>query len=325
MAMTAHVYEIFINATPERVWQALTDPEFTKQYLHGTNFESTFEPGTGFRSVRRGGEDAVDGTIEVFEPPHRLVMTWHVLYDTAMSAEPPGRVEWLLAPANDDRSVTRVTLRHGDLAFSPLTWEHVRLGWVEIIDSLKTLLETGRPMPGVDTSDGRVATDGSEIDARWHRRQGIEASNSVWELLDGRSPTPGEIDELLGRAYAASYHWARASEREPANAARASWLLSRCHAVLGHGDLALHHADRCADVVADAGLVDFDLGYAHEARARALACLGRLDEAAIESDLAFSTEVADDEDRSIFESDLASQPWFGLDYGGRHGEHQQPG
>lgn len=313
MAITAHVYEIFINATPERVWQALIDPEYTRQYLHDTSFESTFEPGSGFRSVGSGGDGAVDGTIEVFEPPHRLVMTWHVLYDTAMSTEPPGRVEWLLAPANGDRSVTRVTLRHGDLAFSPLTWDHVRLGWVEIIDGLKTLLETGRPMPGVDTSGGGLATGGSEIDAHWHRRQGIEANNLVWELLDGRSHTSGEIDELLSRAYAAAFHWARASGREPANAARASWMLSRCHAVLGHGELALHHADKSAEVVADAGLTDFDLGYAHEARARALACLGRLDEAASELARAFSTEVADDEDRSIFESDLVAEPWFGLE------------
>jgi uncharacterized protein YndB with AHSA1/START domain len=312
MAMTAHVYEIFINAPPERVWQALIDPEFTRQYLHGTSFESSFEPGSGFRGVR-GGDGAVDGTIEVFEPPHRLVMTWHVLYDTAMSAEPPGRVEWLVAPATADRSVTRVTLRHGDLAFSPSTWEHVRLGWVEIIDSLKTLLETGRPMPEVDRDEGGPAPASSEIEAQWHRRQGIEANNMVWELLDGRSYTSGEIDELLSRAYAAAFHWARAAGREPANAARGSWLLSRCHVVLGHGDLALHHADKSADMVADAGLTDFDLGYALEARARALACLGRLDEAAIELGRAFSTEVADDEDRSIFESDLVAEPWFGLE------------
>ena len=47
-----------------------------------------------------------------------------------MAEEPPGRVEWTLTPANDDGSVTRVTLRHGDLAMSPKTWENVRIGWV---------------------------------------------------------------------------------------------------------------------------------------------------------------------------------------------------
>ena len=146
-------------------------------------------------------------------------------------------------------------------------------------------------------------------DAAMHRAQAIAANNTVWELLDTESP---DITELLARAYAASYHWARAEDRTAANSARASWLLSRCHAVLGHGELALHHADECAAVVAEAGLRDFDLGYAHEARARALAALGRDDEARTELAAARSVEVADDEDRQIFEADLTAPPWFGL-------------
>ena len=146
-----------------------------------------------------------------------------------------------------------------------------------------------------------------------HRRLGIEAFNATWELLDGRHYTPADVDELLARAYASAYHWSRANDRGPENDARASWLLSRCHVVLGQGDLALHHADRCLAVVDDAGLVDFDLGYAHEARARALACLGRLDEAAQEFVAARAVEVADDEDREIFHGDLDAEPWFGLD------------
>ncbi len=151
------------------------------------------------------------------------------------------------------------------------------------------------------------------MDAALHRRLGIEAFNATWELLDGRDDTRADVDELLARAYASAYHWSRASDRGPENDARASWLLSRCHVVLGQGGLALHHADRCLAAVVDAGLVDFDLGYAHEARARALACLGRLDEAAHEFVAARAVEVADDEDREIFDTDLAAEPWFGLD------------
>ena len=82
--------------------------------------------------------------------------------------------------------------------------------------------------------------------------------------------------------------------------------------LLGQGDLALHHSDRSARVVADAGLRDFDLGDAHEARARALACLGRLEEAAREFESARAVEVADPDDRRVFEGDLAAEPWFGL-------------
>ena len=65
-------------------------------------------------------------------------------------------------------------------------------------------------------------------------------------------------------------------------------------------------------IVGDAGLADFDLAYAHEARARALACLGRSDEAADELAAARAVPIADAEDRAIIESDLAAGPWFGL-------------
>ncbi len=307
MPATAHIYEIYIHAPLQRVWDALLDPEFTRQYFHGTTFLSDFRPGSGYRNVLPGDRDAVEGVIEEIDPPHRLVMTWHVLYDTALSAEPPGRVEWRLASANDDDSVTRVTLRHGDLALSPLTWEHVRLGWVEILDSLKTLIETGHPMPPVDTAEGLVT--GEEVEGTWHRAQAIDANNSVWELLDDQAPDP---TELLSRAYAAGYHWRRAAGRTPENAARAAWLLSRCHVVLGYGDLALHHADECAAVVAEADLRDFDLGYAHEARARALALLGRNAEANVELAAARAVAIADPEDRAIFDADLAASPWFAL-------------
>jgi len=150
------------------------------------------------------------------------------------------------------------------------------------------------------------------VNADEHRAQAVDANNSTWELLDGRDYTPADVDELLGRAYAASFHWSRATGRTPANDARASWLLSRCHAVLGQGDLALHHADRCAGHVAAGGLTDFDLGYAHEARARALACLGRREEALTERDLAAAVEIGEDEDREIFVADLAAEPWFGV-------------
>jgi uncharacterized protein YndB with AHSA1/START domain len=285
----------------------LLDPEFTTQYFHGTTFVSDFRPGSRYRNVLPGDRDAVEGVIEEIEPPHRLVITWHVLYDAALAAEPPGRVEWRLAAANADGTVTRVTLRHGDLGQSPLTWEHVRLGWVEILDGFKTLLETGRPMPPVDVADDHRTAH--EIEGTWHRNQAITANSATWEVLGADAP---DLTELLSRAYAAAFHWSLATDRTSANTARASWLLSRCHAVLGHGDLALHHADECATVVADAGLADFDLAYAHEARARALAALGRDDEAVAEVAAARAVTIADAEDRELFEADLAAPPWYAV-------------
>lgn len=311
MAATAHLYEIFIKAPRQRVWDALVKEEYTTKYFHGTRFESTFEPGAPFvNRIVAADAPAADGVIEEFDPPNRLVLTWHVLYDEAMAAEPPGRVEWTLVDANAEGSVTRVTVRHGDLAQSPTTWLHVKLGWVAILDGLKTLLETGAPMPAVDDQ----VTDVPDVDGEWHRSQGIAANNSVWELLDGRELTPESADELLARAYAASYHWARAVRRGPINAARAAYMIAKAHTVLGQADMALHWTDRYAALLAVAGddAADFDHAYGHEARARALACAGRLEPAAAERALAVAHPIADDEDRKILEADLESGPWFGL-------------
>ena len=311
MAATAHLYEIFITAPRQRVWDALIEEEDTTQYFHGTRFESTFEPGAPFvNRIVSVDAPAVDGVIEEFDPPNRLVMTWHVLYDDDMAAEPASRVEWTLVDANGEGSVTRVTVRHGDLALSPKTWLHVKLGWVAILDGLKTLLETGEPMPAVDDA----VTELPDVEGQWHRTQGIAANNSVWELLEGRELTSEEGDELLARAYTASYHWARAARRGPINAARAAYMIAKAHTVLGQADMALHWVDRYDALLAAAGddAADFDHAYGHEARARALACAGRLDDAAAERALAAAYSVADGEDRKIVEADLESGPWFGL-------------
>lgn len=311
MAATTHLYEIFITAPRQRVWDALVEEEDTTRYFHGTRFESTFEPGSPYLNrIVVTDRPAVDGVIEEFDPPNRLVMTWHVLYDEEMSREPASRVEWMLTDANADGSVTRVTLRHGDLALSPKTWAGVRLGWVGVLDGLKTLLETGEPMPAVDTDAPGVA----DVEGQWHRTQGIAANNSVWELLDGRTLTPEDGDELLARAYASSYHWARAAGSGPVNAARGAYMIAKAHTVLAQPEIALHWVDRYAALLEAAGAdaADFDRAYLHEARARALACAGRPDEARVERQLAADHTVADDEDRKILDSDIAAGPWFGL-------------
>jgi uncharacterized protein YndB with AHSA1/START domain len=306
MAAPRHVFRIHIRATPEEVWQAITDPEFTRQYFHHTAFESTLEPGSPMRFVMADGTDAVVGEIEEVDPPHRLVMTWRALYDAAMADEPSSRVEWQLDDGGE--GVTQVTTIHRDLAMSPVTSVSVGTGWIWILDSMKSLLETGAPLPGSEPELAPV----DDADGEWHRAMGVEANNSTWELLERDQLSPDEVDDLLGRAYASTFHWRRAARRSPENQARGSWLVSHVHSVLGHGELALHHADRCAAIVADAGLEDFDLAYAHEARARAFACLGRLDEARVERDAAGAVPIADDEDRKIFAGDLATGPWFGL-------------
>ena len=313
MTITRHQYEVYIRATPEQVWQAIVDPEFTRRYYYGTAFTSSLEPGTRYSYLQDDGVEALEGEIEEVDPPRRLVMTFKMLFAPNLAEEPASRVEWILTPVGS--SATRLTLRHGDLAHSPGTWATAKLGWVYLLGGLKTLLETGAPLgPVDDPAASPTAQVVEEVDGDWHRAQGVEANNATWQWLgkpdDERSD---EDDELMTRsAYAAAYHWARATGRGPENEARAEWLLSRVWAVRGEGALALRHADRSAAAVAAGGLQDFDLAYAHEARARALACLGRHDEARRGLAAARAVPIADDEDRTILEGDLDGGPWFGI-------------
>jgi uncharacterized protein YndB with AHSA1/START domain len=310
MTAPRHIFETYIRATPEAIWHAITDPDFTRRYFHHTAIESSFAPGAAVRYVLPDGEDAVEGVIEEVDPPHRLVMTWRVLYDAAAAEEPPSRVEWVLTPGDD--GVTRVTTIHRDLALSPRTSAGVGDGWSWILDSMKSLLETGAPLEGEQPGrSAPIAVDDSE--GALHRRLAIDANNSTWELLERWSTlTPDEGDDLLGRAYAAAHHWRRASGAEAANAVRAAWLVSRAHAVLGQGEAAQHHAERCVEQATASGLADFDLAYAFEARARSLACLGRHDEAAAALAAAGAVPIADPEDAAILNADIAAEPWFGL-------------
>jgi uncharacterized protein YndB with AHSA1/START domain len=150
--MTAHVYQIYIAASPEEVWTAITDAAWLRRWLHGTSYVEPPTTGRRMRTVTADGRDAIEGMVEEMRPPNgnqpgRFVHGWRVLYDTAMANEPPGRVEWTVGRAGD--GLTLVRLVHAGLENSPLTSESVQDGWVWVLDSLKTVLETGAPLPPV--------------------------------------------------------------------------------------------------------------------------------------------------------------------------------
>lgn len=140
-----HVYQIYIRAQIEEVWRALTDPEATRQYFHATHWETPPVAGQTFRTHLPDGSVAVDGVVEEVDPPHRLVHTWHPVYDDALAAEPASRVTWQLTRAGE--GLTHLRLTHSALDQSPLTSDNVRDGWIFILDSLKSLMETGSPLP----------------------------------------------------------------------------------------------------------------------------------------------------------------------------------
>lgn len=301
MAITRHVYRIHIKAPIQTVWNALLDPAFTRRYFHGTAFDAPPVQGQPYQTSTADGHGAIDGTIEELSPPNRLVMTWHTLYSPALAEEPPSRVEWTLTEVGD--GLTQLDLVHGDLARSPLTWANVRDGWVWILDGLKTLIETGDELPPVTVETARP----DDVVGEWHRAQGIECNNSIWEMVEAER-TPANDEEMLRRAYASSYHWQRAARRGPENEARGLYMLAKVQLLVRQPALSLHYADMCMDQCTQHGLIDFDLAYAHEARARALHALGRTAEGATEWAAANSVPIADPEDQEIVDGDLKVGP-----------------
>ncbi len=98
----------------------------------------SFSP-DGFRAVG-------DNTLLEWDPPRRMVHSWRSLYDDAMAAEPESRVTWEVEPAPGD--TTKLTVVHDRLENSPKTAASV-VGWSWILSNLKTILETGRPLPSI--------------------------------------------------------------------------------------------------------------------------------------------------------------------------------
>ena len=141
-ATDTQVYQVFIKASPERIWEAITTPEFTEQYFHGGRIAAGPD-----RVVSHGPNGEVRRDDEVFEydPPRRLVHSWRPLYDPELAAEEPSRVSWEIEP--QDGGFAKLTVIHDRLEGAPKTAASVAgEGWMMVLSGLKTLLETGRPL-----------------------------------------------------------------------------------------------------------------------------------------------------------------------------------
>jgi hypothetical protein len=145
-----------------------------------------------------------------------------------------------------------------------------------------------------------------------HRRLAIDLNQLTWRLLEAEKRTPDEADEMLQAAYASCYHWRQAGT--PREQARGHWLISRVCVVLACSQAALYHAGRSLAICEQHGYGDFDMAYAYEAMARAAAAAGRAQESAEYQQFAQKAgeAIAGDEDRKLFFSDFAANPWFGL-------------
>jgi uncharacterized protein YndB with AHSA1/START domain len=141
-AQTTQVYSVFIKASPEQVWAAITKPEFTQKYFYGQRIAVS----EGRRTWHNAdGSLVAEGGVIEFDPPRRLVHGWQSLYDPEMAAEDESRVTWELEP--QEHGVTLLTVTHDKLEGAPKTAASVYgPGWMMVLSGLKTLLETGEPL-----------------------------------------------------------------------------------------------------------------------------------------------------------------------------------
>ena len=140
-AQATQVYQLFIKATPEAIWDAITKPEFTVEYFYGSRTTATRE---SVRGLGPGDEVLVDSPTFEFDPPRRLVHGWQALYDPELAGEEPSRVTWEIEP--QDGGYCKLTVVHDRLEGAPRTAENVAGGWMFILSGLKTLLETGKAL-----------------------------------------------------------------------------------------------------------------------------------------------------------------------------------
>jgi uncharacterized protein YndB with AHSA1/START domain len=296
-----HVYEIYVRATPEALWEALTDPERTERYWSGRRAESTWQPGAPVRYVFEGTA-ATQGEIVEADPPRRLVMTWNHTFDDGVT-EGPSRVTWEIEPLG---ATCRVRLVHDDFHGTTRVFGMVGRGWPIVLSALKTLIETGDKL-AVATQEDDGADDTTDIDVLEHRQWGVNAHQRVWALLaDGAPTTEAARREVVDAAHASQWHWSYAGNE--LNRQRGEWLISHVYAVLGDGPAALRHALRCWEITEAEGFADFDLAYGCEGLARAYGVAGDSAAAADWRERAAKAGalIADAEDRAIFESDLAT-------------------
>lgn len=144
-----HVYELFIDASPEAVWAILTDDAKTPLWQH-FNMTSRTEWRVGGKIEFLIGDRAmIVGELLELTPPKRLSHSFAACWSEDVVGDPPSRVTWELEPVG--HGATKLSLIHDEFGGDTTTSRMVAVGWIEAISRLKTLVETGRPfaMPGL--------------------------------------------------------------------------------------------------------------------------------------------------------------------------------
>jgi uncharacterized protein YndB with AHSA1/START domain len=140
MARSTFVYVSYIRTTPEKLWAALTDVEFMKQYWFGTHCQSTWQAGSPWKMVAADGQIFDDGVIVAAEPPRRLVIRWQHQNKPELKAEGESLCTMELEPSG---AAVKLSITHSIERDPSKFIAAVSGGWPKIISNLKSLLETG--------------------------------------------------------------------------------------------------------------------------------------------------------------------------------------
>ena len=157
MDKPSFVYTTYVRTTPERLWQALTDPAFTRRYW-GATFQTDWKPGSPMAWTQRSSTTAdPEQVVLESEPYRRLSYTWHTFTPELIEslhftedaaerivAEPRSKVTFEIEPLGD---VVKLTVVHDGFEENSLVAQLVSQGWPSVLSSLKTLLETGETLP----------------------------------------------------------------------------------------------------------------------------------------------------------------------------------
>ncbi|MDX8034144.1 SRPBCC family protein [Lentzea sp. BCCO 10_0856] len=145
---TSFTYASYIRTDPGTLWDMLTDPELTPDYWFDSRVESDWRIGSQVRLVGPDGRLWDHGEVLECAPPRRLSFTWITVMDD-FAGEPPSRLSFDIEPVGED---VRLTVTHDGFQPGSALLDSIAEGWPQLVCSLKSLLETGRPL-AVSTPD----------------------------------------------------------------------------------------------------------------------------------------------------------------------------
>jgi uncharacterized protein YndB with AHSA1/START domain len=142
MRQPEFVYVTYIETTPDKLWEALTNSDFSRRYWWDTHVVSDWKVGSAFSLVLNGKTTDVGEVLE-FDRPRRLSYTFHHILNEAARREPPTRVTFVLEPYD---KLVKLTLTHEHFAEDSVILDPISKGWPAIMSSLKSMLESGAPL-----------------------------------------------------------------------------------------------------------------------------------------------------------------------------------